>query len=106
MQTSGLSEEEIARLVREAEASKLADRGKRNLADLALKVEGLLYSAERSLQEFGKLLSVEDRARVDRGVLVAKEALAAPSADKLQAALAALEGAAHKLSDLIYGAGS
>ena len=61
--SSGLSKEEIEKLVQEAEQNSEADQARRTLVDLRNKADGLIYSTERTLEEFAKNVKPEDRER-------------------------------------------
>src|SRR5262249_18973635 len=58
--SSGLTEEEIQRMISEAESAKDTDKLKRELADAKGNAEGLIYTTEKSLEEYGHVLSEED----------------------------------------------
>src|SRR5512143_3983080 len=58
--SSGLSEEEIQRMIRDGEANKTDDRRKRELADLKNNAEGLVYTTEKSLEEYASALTPKD----------------------------------------------
>jgi molecular chaperone DnaK len=100
--TSGLTEEEIARLVAEAEAQKEADQKKRELADLKLRLEALLYTSERALAEYGHLLGQMDREAVASEVTQSKKALEVGGHDELRQAQGRLEQVAQKIGEAMY----
>src|SRR5512135_1008421 len=58
--SSGLTEEEIQRMVKDAEANKVDDVKKKELADLRNNADGLIYTTEKSLEEYGSALKPED----------------------------------------------
>jgi molecular chaperone DnaK len=107
--SSGLSEDEIKRMVRDAEAHAEEDKRFRELVDTRNKADGLIHAVEKSLQSLGDKVDAGERARVesavsdlrtvlkgdDRGVIEKKtEALAQASAAIAQRAHAAEQGAA------------
>ena len=94
--SSGLSEEAVEQLVKEAEGHAIADQALRSLIELQNKADGLMYSATKTLEEFADDVSDSD-----------KQAIAA-QVEKTRAVLggedpAALEGAIQELSRLSYG---
>jgi molecular chaperone DnaK len=101
--SSGLSEEEIQRMVRDAEAHKAEDRRKKELADLRNDADGLVYTTEKSLEEYASALKSEDLLEIRRD-LDALKGLLATEADpvKIKEALVRLEGSAYRIADAIY----
>ena len=101
--SSGLSEAEIQRMIKDAESNKTDDQRKRELADLKNNAEGLIYTTEKSLEEYASSLKPEDlleiRADVDhlKAVLQAEQEPA-----KIKEALVRLEGSAYRIADAIY----
>jgi molecular chaperone DnaK len=101
--SSGLSEAEIQRMVQDADAHKADDQRKKDLADLKNNAEGLIYTTEKSLEEYASSLKPEDlleiRADVDhlKAVLQAEQEPA-----KIKEALVRLEGSAYRIADAIY----
>jgi molecular chaperone DnaK len=100
--SSGLSEEEIQRMVHEAESNKADDKKKRDVAELRNNAEGLIYTTEKSLEEYSSALKQEDldEIRADLGALQAVLASGDPGA--IKEALARLEGSAYRIADAIY----
>lgn len=94
--SSGLSEEAVEQLVKEAEGHAIADQALRSLIELQNKADGLMYSATKTLEEFADDVSDSD-----------KQAIAA-QVEKTRAVVggedpAALEGAIQELTRLSYG---
>ena len=86
----------------EAEAQKEVDQKKRELADLKLQLESLLYTSERALAEYGHLLGQMDREAVAGEVTQSKRALEVGSADDLRQAQGRLEQVAQKIGEAMY----
>ncbi|MSP62446.1 MAG: molecular chaperone DnaK [Myxococcales bacterium] len=104
--TSGLTEPEIARLVAESEQSRENDIEKREVADVKLKLEGLLYVAESSLREYKDLFHGEGRSEIEQKVKEAHEAMSGEVLEPLKRALVALEQSAHRMGEAIYAKAS
>jgi molecular chaperone DnaK len=104
MPTTGLSEDDIQRLLAEAEAQADADVARRQLADARNKAEGLLYSAERALKEFGHTLGEDERAVVEVDLVDCKRAIEDGTLAEVEEAVARLEASAHQIGEAIYAA--
>ncbi len=107
--TSGLTEDEIGRLVTEAESTRDQDAVRKEAAELKLKLEGILYVAEASLREYREHLAPEDTAECEQLVGEAKAAMGGEDVEQLRQITVGLEQAAHRMGEAIYakaGAGS
>jgi molecular chaperone DnaK len=100
--TSGLTEAEIARLIAEAELQKDADRQKREVAELKLTLESLLYTTERALAEYGHVLAQADREAITAEVQASKDIIDSHSPDELRMMQGRLESAAQKIGEAMY----
>ncbi len=100
--SSGLSEEEIARMVKDAEAHQSEDKRKKELADLRNNAEGLIYTTEKSLEEYASALKEEDLAEIRSDLEALKAVLAAEDGAHIKDALVRLEGSAYRIADAIY----
>ena len=94
--SSGLSEEEVDRLVEEAEGHAITDRALRSLIDVQNKADGLMYSASKTLEEFSDDVDASDKDAVS--VQIEKTRALMSGEDP-----AALEKAIEELSRLSYG---
>ncbi|MBM4377952.1 MAG: molecular chaperone DnaK [Deltaproteobacteria bacterium] len=99
---SGLSEAEIQKMVSDAQSNSESDKKKKELAELRNNADGLIYTTEKSLEEYAKVLSDKDRAeiQVDMGAL--KAVLDTTDPAKLKEAIQRLEGSAYRIADAIY----
>ncbi len=102
MPTSGLSEEEIGRIIGEAEQAKEGDAKKRELAELRLQLESLLYTSERAIAEYGHIMPQLDREAVTTELTVCKPLMKEGSPDEVRQGIGRLEAAAQKIGDAIY----
>jgi molecular chaperone DnaK len=100
--TSGLNEDEIHRLIAEAEQQKDADVHKRELAELKLTLESLLYTTERALAEYGHVLAQADREAIQSEVGATKDMLDSTNIDELRMMQGRLETAAQKIGEAMY----
>jgi len=100
--SSGLSEDEIKRMVRDAEAHAEEDHRKRELAEERNKLDGLIYSTEKSLKEFGDKIDAASRTNIESALKDGKSALEADDVTRIRAAFEALTQASHKLAEEMY----
>jgi molecular chaperone DnaK len=100
--SSGLSEAEIQRMVKDAESNKADDKRKKELADLKNNAEGLIYTTEKSLEEYASVLKPDDLAEIKADLEALKEILAAGDPAAIKEALTRLEGSAYRIADAIY----
>jgi molecular chaperone DnaK len=100
--SSGLSEEEIQRMVRDAEAHKDVDKLKKELVDVRNNAEGLIYTTEKSLEEYGSALKPEDIDEIRADLEALKALLASEDVAAIKESLTRLEGSAYRIADAIY----
>ena len=100
--SSGLSDEEIERLVTEAEEHAEEDRRAKDLVDLRNNAEGLIYTSKNSLEEFGERLEEKDRRLIEERIERTEELLETNDYDVLKKAVDQLSEAAHKLAEAVY----
>ncbi|MDD2697522.1 MAG: molecular chaperone DnaK [Arcobacteraceae bacterium] len=102
--SSGLSDDEIAKMVNEAEANKEADQKRKELVESKNQAEALLHQTKKSLEENkGVVSDDEEKAIIDAAAEV-EEALKndAISKDELDAKVKTLTDASHKLAEAMY----
>ena len=100
--SSGLTEQEIQRMIRDAEANRADDVVKKELADLKNNAEGLVYTTEKSLEEYASALGADDLAEIHADLDVLKGVLQGGDAAAIKEALTRLEGSAYRIADAIY----
>lgn len=101
--TSGLSEKEVQRLVAEAEEHKANDQVRRDLVEARNLADGLIYTTEKALKEFGNQVPAAVKDEID--VSLAKVRLEREGNDhkRLQQAAEELKLASFKISEAVYG---
>ncbi len=102
--SSGLSEEEINRMVQEAEANAEADKSAREMAEARNNADSLVYQSEKALKDFGDKVSAEEKAAVEAAVADLKTALEGGDAEAVKQKTEALTQASQKLSEEMYKA--
>lgn len=102
--SSGLSEEEIDKMVRDAEANAEADKAQKETIEARNNADNLIYSTEKSLKDFGDKVSEEDRTNIEAAKEELKKALEAGDAAQIKEKTEALSQASHKLAEEMYKA--
>ncbi len=102
--SSGLSEEEINKMVQDAEENKAADEERKALVDLKNQADALIVQTEKSVEEMGDKLEAEEKAKIETAVADLKETLKDESATKeqIEEKVKALTEAAHKMAEEMY----
>jgi molecular chaperone DnaK len=104
--SSGLTKEEVDRMVKEAALHAEEDRKRRELADARNQLDGLIYQTERTLAEHGASLEAGARGAVESALVDAKKALESQDAGAMRSATDALGRASHKLAEAVYAKAS
>jgi molecular chaperone DnaK len=99
---SGLSEDEIQRMVQDAEVHAEDDRKAHELADARNQADALVHSTRKSLTEHGDKVDAEEKAKIEEALKEAEEAIRAGDKDAIEAKSAALAAAAQKLGEAMY----
>jgi molecular chaperone DnaK len=102
--TTGLSDDDIERLVMESVEMADADQIRRALAEARNKGEGLLYSSEKAMEEFGALLPDDEREFLVAELAECRSALEGEDLALVQDAVARLEVSAQRIGEAIYAA--
>jgi molecular chaperone DnaK len=102
--SSGLSEEEINKMVQDAEENKAADTERKELVDLKNQADALIIQTEKSVTEMGDKLEAEEKAKIETAVADLKETLKDESATKeqIEEKVKVLTEAAHKMAEEMY----
>ena len=102
--SSGLSEEEINKMVNDAEAHKEEDKKRKEAVEARNAADSLAHQTEKSLAELGEKIASEDRAKIESSLNDLKDVLKDESASKEQIDIKvkALNDASHKLAEAMY----
>jgi len=100
--SSGLSEEEINKLVKDAEMHAEEDRKKRELVDAKNMADSLIYSTEKSVKEVGDKLDDTTKGGIDQAITNLKSAMEGEDAAEIKRLTEELTQASHKLAEAIY----
>ncbi|HEY2937281.1 MAG TPA: Hsp70 family protein, partial [Gaiellaceae bacterium] len=103
---SGLSEDEVNRMVKDAEAHADEAHRLRELADAKNAAESLAYATEKSLKEHGEALEEADRSTIEGRIMELRQVLDGSDVGEIKAKTEALQEASHKLAEAVYAAAS
>ena len=102
--SSGLSEEEIQRMVADAEAHADEDKKTMELVTARNQLDALIHSTNKSLKEYGEQLSAEEKSAIEAAVKEAEEVVKGDDKTAIEAKTEALATAAQKLGEKMYAA--
>ena len=100
--SSGLSEDEIKRMVREAESHAAEDRRDRERAELKNAADSLVYSTEKSLRDLGDKVKDSDRQAAESAAAELRAALSSEDPGLIRSKMEALQRAAYALAEEVY----
>ena len=100
--SSGLSEDEINRMVNEAEQHADEDKSKREAIELRNNADSLVYSTEKTLKENAGKIGDGEKAKIEEAVAEVRKELEGGDANGIKAAMEKLTQASHKLSEAMY----
>ncbi|AKJ07765.1 molecular chaperone DnaK [Archangium gephyra] len=99
---SGLSEAEIQAMISDAQANQSTDKLKKELAELRNNADSLIYTTEKSLEEYGNVLQEKDREEIKADVEYLKELFKGTDAAAIKEAYQRLETSAYRIADALY----
>ncbi len=102
--SGGLSEADIQRMVKEAEANAEADKKRREMVEARNHAEGLVHQVEKNLSEHGDKLGAQEKGEAEAAIAAAKSALEGTDAEALKQATERLSQAAMKIGEAMYKA--
>ncbi len=100
--SSGLSEEEIERLVKDAELHSEEDKKKRDLVDARNAADSLIYSTEKSLKEAGDKLDAGIKGEIDNAIANLKKAMEGEDTSEIKRLSEELTQVSHKIAEVLY----
>ena len=100
--SSGLSEEEIERMVKDAEANAEEDRKLKELVQSKNQAEALIHSVKKSLTDYGDKLPADEKAKIEAALKEAEEAVKTDDKAAIDAKSEALATASQKLGEMMY----
>jgi molecular chaperone DnaK len=104
--SSGLSENEIKQMVKDAEAHAADDKKRKETVEARNHLDALVYSTEKSLKEYGGDLDASVKENIEAALKKAKEALEGQDAEAMRSAAEQLSQSSHKLAEAMYSKAS
>jgi molecular chaperone DnaK len=100
--SSGLSKEEIDKMVRDAEAHADEDKKKREAIEARNHADSMVYSTEKSLKEFGDKIDAVEKGTIENKLADLKKLMEGEDAEAIKKATEDLAQSAHKLAEAMY----
>ncbi len=100
--SSGLSKEEIDKLIKDAELHADEDRRKRELVEARNHADALIYSTERSIKDLGDKVDAATRSRVEEAIQRLRKAMEGNDKEEIRRLSEELTNASHKLAEAMY----
>ncbi len=100
--SGGLSDEEINKMVKDAEANKEADKKKRDTVDARNQADSLVFSTEKSLKEHGDKISAEEKTAIETGIADLKKSLEGTDSEDIKKKTQNLIQSSMKLGEAVY----
>jgi molecular chaperone DnaK len=104
--SSGLNQDDIKKMVRDAESHSAEDKKARELAEARNEADNLLYSTEKSLKDYGAKVSDADRKNIEDAVAALRQVLDSQNGADIKAKSEALKQAAYRLAEEVYRSSS
>lgn len=99
---SGLTEEEIQRMVQEAEKNREADKKRREVVDARNNLDSLMFASEKAIKDAGDKIPADKKAEIEGAISEAKTKLTSESLDEIKAATERLQNVTHSLAQFMY----
>jgi len=100
--SSGLSKEEVEKLVKEAQSHTEDDKKRRKAAEAKNQADNLIYQTEKNLTEHGDKVPAEEKAKIQEAVAALKKAMEGNDTSAIESATQTLMSASHKLAEEMY----
>ncbi|WP_075216905.1 molecular chaperone DnaK [Mongoliimonas terrestris] len=103
--SGGLSDADIEKMVKDAEANSAADKKRREGVEARNQAEGLIHSTEKSLADYGSKVSAADKSAIETAIADLRSSLEGGDAEVIKAKTTTLAQAAMKLGEAMYASG-
>jgi molecular chaperone DnaK len=100
--SSGLSDSDIDRMVKEAELHAEEDKKEREKAEVRNEADSMIYSTEKNIKDLGDKVSAEDKAKTEEAVADLKRALESGDTEAIKTKTEALKQASYKIAEEVY----
>jgi len=100
---SGLTDEEIEKMVKDAEVNRESDAKRRETVDARNNLDSLIFSSEKAMNEAGDKLPADKKTELEAALIEAKSKLESENLDEVKAATERLQNVAHSMAEQMYG---
>ena len=100
--SGGLSEEEVEKMINDAEQFADEDKAKRESVEVKNQAETLIYSTEKSVSELGEKLPEEDKTKIEACTEQLKKSVESDDIEAIKSDIEALSQASHKMAEMLY----
>ena len=100
--SSGLSEDEINKMVKDAEANAAADKAKRESVDARNEADSLIYATEKSVKDLGDKVDGAEKQKIDDAIAALKQAMQGDNVEEIKAKTEELKQASYKIAEELY----
>ncbi|MDC3262901.1 molecular chaperone DnaK [Pelagibacterales bacterium] len=100
--SGGLSDEDIEKMVKDAEANAETDKKKRELVDAKNQADTMIHSSEKNLVEFGDKVTEDEKTAIEKDVQALKDVVGSEDLEKIKSALETLTQSSMKLGEAMY----
>ncbi len=100
--SGGLSEEEVEKMVKDAESHAEEDKKKKEAVEVHNQLDSLIYTTEKSLKDHGDKIDASEKGKIQSALDEAKKALEANDIEQMKKTSESLQQAAHKLAEVMY----
>ena len=100
--SSGLSDEEIDKMVKDAEANAAADKAKREGVDARNEADSLIYATEKSIKDLGDKIDGAEKQKVEDAIAALKQAMQGDNTEEIKAKTEELKQSSYKIAEELY----
>ncbi len=100
--SSGLSEAEIDKMVKDAEANAAADKAKRESVDARNEADSLIYATEKSIKDLGDKIDGAEKQKVEDAIAALKQAMQGENVEDIKAKTEELKQSSYKIAEELY----
>ena len=100
--SSGLSEDEIDRMVKEGEAHAEEDKAEKEKAETRNEADTLMYSTDKALKDYGDKVTEEDKSKIESAIAALRSAMESDDLSQLKTKIEELKQASYKLAEEVY----
>lgn len=100
--SSGLTEQDINRMIHEAEEHEAEDKKRQALVEAKNRADSLVYTTDKTLKEHGDKVDAQTRASIENALSDLKDAMKSDDVDQINRKIETLTSASHKLAEVIY----